>query len=292
MKGIVLAGGQGTRLKPLTISVSKQLLPIYDKPMIYYPISILMLANITEIMIITNHENLHQFQNLLGDGQDYGVRFSYATQPKPIGIAEAFLIAEEFIDGGPIALILGDNILFGEGLQNLMESSKKMEGATIFSYHVSNPNEFGVVERDENGMVLSIEEKPDSPKSSRAVVGLYYYDSTVVSKAKKLLPSCRGELEITALNNAYLEESKLNVTDLGRGIAWFDAGTHQSLMACSQFVYSLEQRQGLKIACLEEVAYNKGWINEVQMMKQAKKLTKSDYGAYIETLISKDYENR
>ncbi len=287
MKGIILAGGSGTRLYPLTKSISKQIMPIYDKPMIYYPLSVLMLANIREILIISTERDLPVFRELLGDGSDFGVRLEYKVQEKPNGLAEAFLIGEEFVGDDNVALILGDNIFFGSGFSGLLEEAGKItEGAVIFGYPVKDPTSYGVVEFDQNGKAISLEEKPKVPKSNFAIPGLYFYDNTVVEKAKNVKPSSRGELEITTINEMYLNEKNLNVKILGRGIAWLDTGTHDSLIEASQFIHTIEKRQGLKVACLEEIAFRKGWMNKEQLSAQAKKFSKNDYGRYLQMLIS------
>ena len=285
MKGIVLAGGSGTRLYPITKGISKQLLPIYDKPMIYYPISVLMLAGIRDIMIISTPHDLPGFQRLLGDGRDYGVSFTYAQQPSPDGIAQAFIIGEEFIGGDAVCLVLGDNIFYGNNFINMLkeasETAQHCSKATIFGYSVSDPERYGVVEFDEEGNCLSIEEKPASPKSNFAVPGLYFYPSRVVDVAKSITPSERGELEITAVNQAFLEAGELKVQTLGRGFAWLDTGTHDSLSEASTFIEVLEKRQGLKIACLEEIAYRMGWIDKDKLRELAQPMSKNQYGQYL-----------
>ncbi len=286
MKGIILAGGSGTRLHPITRGISKQLLPIYDKPMIYYPLSVLMLAGIQDVLIISTPRDLPNFQQVLGDGQDFGVSLSYAEQSKPNGIAEAFIIGEQFIDGDSVCLILGDNLFFGQGFTPmLLGAAAQPQGATVFGYQVNDPERFGVVEFDNERRVVSLEEKPEAPKSNFAVTGLYFYDHRVVDFAKRLKPSDRGELEITDLNKIYLLESSLRVELLGRGFAWLDTGTHDSLIEAGHFVQTIEKRQGFKIACLEEIGFNNGWLNVDQLERSAKELGKTEYGQYLMSLI-------
>ena len=293
MKGIVLAGGTGTRLHPLTMAVSKQLLPVYDKPLVYYPISVLMLAGIRDIMIVTTPEDVGAFQRLLGDGSDIGVRFSYASQAGPRGIADAFLVAEEFIAGERVALVLGDNLFYGPGLTPKLHSAVEREkGATVFGYQVRDPRNFGVLEFDDELRVLSIEEKPAAPKSNWAITGLYFYDSDVLEIARSVRPSARGELEITSVNEEYLRRGELFVEWLGRGFAWLDTGTHDSLLAASQFVETIEQRQGFKVACLEEIAWHAGWIDTAALRARAKAMSKTEYGAYLLSLPDSDVPGR
>ena len=287
MKGIILAGGAGTRLYPLTKSISKQIIPIYDKPMIYYPLSVLMLAGIREILIISTPEDLHLYQTLLEDGSQLGLNLSYKVQPAPEGLAQAFILGEDFIGNDNVCMILGDNIFYGYSLSQLLEESARLEdGAIIFGYYVNDPNRYGVVDFDQQGRVLSIEEKPEEPKSNYAVTGLYFYSNDVVTKARSLKPSARGELEITDLNRLYLEEQRLNVQLLGRGMAWLDTGTHDSLLQASNFISTIEKRQGLKIACIEEIAYYKGYIDREQLEHLGYNLQKNQYGQYLLKLAS------
>lgn len=286
-KGIVLAGGSGTRLHPATLSISKQLLPVYDKPMIYYPLTTLMLGGLRDILIISTPEDTPRFQRLLGDGHQWGISLSYAVQPSPDGLAQAFLIAEHFLAGSPSAMVLGDNIFFGHSFdQLLMRADQRSHGATIFTYHVQDPERYGVAEFGSDGKVVSIEEKPERPRSSYAVTGLYYYDDTAVARAKSLKPSPRGELEITDLNRHYLDEGQLRLEVMGRGYAWLDTGTHDSLLEASQFIATLEKRQGFKVACPEEIAWRKSWITDDELLALAAPLGKSGYGRYLEKLPS------
>ena len=286
MKGIILAGGSGTRLYPITKSISKQITPIYDKPMIYYPLSVLMLAGIKDILIISTPRDISMFEELLKTGLDFGISLSYAVQEQPNGLAEAFLIGEDFIGNDSCALVLGDNIFYGHGFTGMLkEAETRKKGATIFGYYVQNPRDFGVVEFDENNRAVSLEEKPENPKSNYAVPGLYFYDNTVVEKAKKVKPSKRGELEITTLNEMYLNEGTLNVTSLGRGMAWLDTGTHEALLEAANYVKTIQSRQGVMVACLEEIAYRNGWITKEKVCELAKPLLKSKYGEYLMDLI-------
>ena len=288
-KGIILAGGSGTRLYPTTISVSKQLIPVYDKPMIYYPLSVLMLAGIKDILIITTPDDSAAFKKLLGSGEQWGLKFTYAIQPKPEGLAQAFIIGEEFVGNAPVALILGDNIFWGHGLVQCLEKAiSHPETATVFAYRVNDPHRYGVVEFDANGKAVSLEEKPAAPKSKFAVTGLYFYDKDVCTLASKLKPSVRGELEITDLNRIYLEQSKMQVVDLGRGIAWLDTGTHESMLQASSFVETIQSRQGQKVSCPEEIAYRRGLINSKQLELLADPMRKNSYGQYLLDLVNND----
>ena len=285
MKGIILAGGSGTRLYPITKGISKQLTPIYDKPMIYYPLSVLMLAGIQEVLIISTPWDLKKFEDLLGDGSDIGMKFSYVVQPSPDGLAQAFILGEEFLDGDDACLILGDNIFYGHGFTDLLKQSvkniKEANSATVFGYYVNDPQRYGVAGFDENGNVTSIEEKPNNPKSNYAVTGLYFYPNDVVKKAKEVKPSARGELEITTLNEMYLHEQRLKVELMGRGYAWLDTGTHESMLDASNYIQTIEKRQGLKVACLEEIAYEMGYISKEKLLELAQPLKKNQYGQYL-----------
>lgn len=288
-KGIILAGGSGTRLYPITKGVSKQLLPIYDKPMIYYPLSVLMLAGIQDVLIITTPEDKDSFVRLLGDGSQFGIRLQYAIQPSPDGLAQAFILGEEFIGGSNVCLVLGDNIFYGQGFTPMLKQAvARVKGATVFGYQVKDPERFGVVEFDEQYRAVSLEEKPKHPKSHFAVTGLYFYDNDVIEIAKQVKPSDRGELEITTVNQMYLERGDLNVELLGRGFAWLDTGTHSSLLEAAQFVETLEKRQGYKVACLEEIAFNQGWLNKEQILSIGQSMSKNDYGQYLISLVAVD----
>lgn len=288
MKGIILAGGSGTRLYPLTKAVSKQILPVYDKPMIYYPLSTLMLANIREILIISTPRDIEVFKELLGDGSQLGLRLEYAIQAQPRGLAEAFIMGESFIGKDRVALVLGDNIFYGRHFSNVLKKAVEQEGATIFGYYVRDPREYGVVTFDKEGKVLTLEEKPEHPKSNYAVPGLYFYDNDVVEIAKKVKPSARGEIEITSINNHYLREGRLNVKILGRGFAWLDTGSHDSLMEASEYVASIQKRQGLYVSCIEEIAYVKGFIDKMQLLALAEEFYKTEYGKYLQRLAEED----
>ena len=292
MKGIILAGGAGTRLFPATKSISKQIIPVYDKPMIYYPLSVLMLAGIREILIISTPEDIHLYENLLGDGNQLGISIQYEIQPSPDGLAQAFIIGEKFIGKDPVCLILGDNIYYGHGFGKTLVDlgTQNADGAIVFGYYVRDPQRYGVVEFNSNGQVLSLEEKPKKPRSNYAITGLYFYDNTVIEKAKSLKPSARGELEITDLNKLYLEENKLRVKVLGRGLAWLDTGTHDSLLEASNFIATLERRQGLKASCIEEIAYKRGYIDKVQLLKLAESMKNSQYGEYLINLTQDSFK--
>lgn len=290
IKGIILAGGSGTRLYPLTKAISKQILPVYDKPMIYYPLSTLMLANIRDILIISTPRDIEIFKNLLGDGKQLGIHLEYAIQENPRGLAEAFIIGESFIGDDRVALVLGDNIFYGRHFSSVLETAVSQSGATIFGYYVKNPKEYGVVTFDKNAKVLTLEEKPEHPKSHYAVPGLYFYDNDVIDIAKTISPSKRGELEITAVNNRYLERGKLNIKILGRGFAWLDTGNHDSLLEASEYVASIQKRQGLYVSCIEEIAYIKGFIDRMQLLKLAEQFSKTEYGGYLQRLADENVE--
>lgn len=289
MKGIILAGGSGTRLYPVTQAVSKQLLPIYDKPMVYYPLSTLMLAGIRDVLIISTPDDLPQYERLLADGSQFGINLHYAVQPRPEGLAQAFIIGKEFIGGGEASLICGDNIFYGHGLTGCLQQAARLEngGATIFGYWVNDPQRYGVLDLDESGRVRGIEEKPEHPKSHYAVVGLYFYDRQITDIAAQVRPSARGELEITAVNNLYLEQGQLHMERLGRGTAWLDTGTHESLLEAGNFIETIEKRQGLKVACLEEIGYQMGYLNEEQVLAAARRLAKTEYGQYLQSIIER-----
>ncbi len=290
MKGIILAGGSGTRLYPITRSVSKQILPVYDKPMIYYPLSVLMLAGIRDILVISTPTDIGLYENLLGNGKQLGISVSYKIQPSPDGLAQAFILGEEFIGDDNVCLILGDNIFYGYSFRKILEEAAELkDGSIVFGYYVNDPERYGVVEFDQSGKAISIEEKPEKPKSNYAVTGLYFYSNDVVAKSKSLKPSKRGELEITDLNRLYLNESRLNVKLLGRGFAWLDTGTHDSLLQASNFIATIEQRQGLKVSCIEEIAFKKGFINKEQLLELAKPLSKNQYGEYLKNLAEKQF---
>ena len=287
MKGIILAGGAGTRLYPLTKSISKQIIPVYDKPMIYYPLSVLMLAGIKDILIISTPQDIHLYEELLGNGNQWGIELSYEIQPSPDGLAQAFLIGEKFIGSSSVCLVLGDNIFYGHGFGEILtDAANIQDGGIVFGYYVNDPNRYGVVDFDAKGSVLSIQEKPEHPKSNYAVTGLYFYSNDVIEKAKSLQPSARGELEITDLNKLYLKENRLKVSLLGRGMAWLDTGTHESLLQASNFIHTIEKRQGLKVSCIEEIAYKKQWINKDQLIELATELDKNQYGEYLKKLAN------